>query len=868
MLVNLICHPPLAQSTIAPPPALRSQRSIQFTVLLECDKASVDRSWELSLWHNWSSPEQWEANSFELIRPSRIYHFPGISSLGTSFLEFRANLPGNPPSGRPLKFTVKFRTGPGQAWVWANEALSTSDGELIFPASETSDFTGLNDYLSIQPGFSAKKVQSQSRDATVWSVQGEAKPANGRTPSVESTLFCTPKAYSRWMALVRLWSPWLAPRQGKSGDFFLERGAIFCSFLMHDGSHLALLAISGIDDTLTTFRSGENSQVTLSVQNDSAEAGVTRIVIAVGQTFESAIAAAMYHARTIVANEEVRSDEFESEMETVTSNEVNPEWVKNWFDGITYCTWNGLGQNLTDEKIYTAMDSLEKNNVHITNLIIDDNWQSLNNEGQPQFRRGWVEFEANKRGFPKGLKHTVNQIRTRQPNIKHIAVWHALVGYWGAIAPDGKLAAEYKTINVLNKAGLADAEVRTMIAANDIDRFYEDFYKFLTDCGIDSVKTDAQFYMDEIYHTDNRRALMKPYQDAWAISSFRWFSMKVISCMSQIPQMIFHSQLASGRPRYLLRNSDDFYPDVPASHPWHIFCNAHNALLNQHLNALPDWDMFQTDHPWAGYHAAARCISGGPIYFTDEPGKHDIGLIHQITAQTTAGETRILRPNNVGKSIQQYVEYKDERLLKVGSYHGFRDSGSGMMGLFNVSQRELRELVPLSEIPGIQKEHEYIVRAFSSKSVTNVFQGGSNEALTSIALDMRGWEILTSFPVHSAGKYTKFAILGLIDKMTGAAAIVNSEVDDIPAPHLKKNAFSISVTVKALGILGIFVSNLKQKSIKDNFMVAVQDLRVPLQAVGIDGQHNILTIDLSRVWRELDLQGDYDGHLTVKISMK
>jgi hypothetical protein len=32
---------------------------------------------------------------------------------------------------------------------------------------------------------------------------------------------------------------------------------------------------------------------------------------------------------------------------------------------------------LTEEKIFTALDSLAKNEINISNLIIDDNWQTL-----------------------------------------------------------------------------------------------------------------------------------------------------------------------------------------------------------------------------------------------------------------------------------------------------------------------------------------------------------------------------------------------------------------------------------------------------------------------------------------------------------
>lgn len=38
-----------------------------------------------------------------------------------------------------------------------------------------------------------------------------------------------------------------------------------------------------------------------------------------------------------------------------------------------------------------------------------------------------TEFEANKEGFPQGLRHCVSEIRKKNPNIQHVGVWHALV---------------------------------------------------------------------------------------------------------------------------------------------------------------------------------------------------------------------------------------------------------------------------------------------------------------------------------------------------------------------------------------------------------------------------------------------------------
>jgi len=102
-----------------------------------------------------------------------------------------------------------------------------------------------------------------------------------------------------------------------------------------------------------------------------------------------------------------------------------------------------------------------------------------------------------------------------------------------------------------------------VVAEEDVGRFYKDFYEFLSSAGVDSVKTDAQFFVDELHDATDRRSLIQSYQDAWNINQLRYFSGKAISCMSQTPQIIFHSQLPSNKPRILVRNSDDFFPEVP-----------------------------------------------------------------------------------------------------------------------------------------------------------------------------------------------------------------------------------------------------------------------------------------------------------------
>jgi hypothetical protein len=319
------------------------------------------------------------------------------------------------------------------------------------------------------------------------------------------------------------------------------------------------------------------------------------------------------------------------------------------------------------------MKELSDSGIHISNLIIDDNWQSIERNGADQFHSGWLDFEANPDGFPNGLRGVVSKLRQTNPELQNIAVWHAILGYWGGISAHGKLAQTYKTVELDRNDygnGSSSSSRMVVIAKDDVENFFRDFYAFLIRSGVNTVKTDAQFMMDTWQSASARRSLIPSYLDAWSMAALRNFGSQAISCMSQFPQAMFYSQLPQTRPSILLRNSDDFFPDEPASHAWHIWANAHNSILSQHLNVVPDWDMFQTDHEYAAFHAAARCVSGGPICITDVPGRHDIALISQISGQNPRGKTVIFRPSVIGKATHAFVSYDDNILLKIGSYHG------------------------------------------------------------------------------------------------------------------------------------------------------------------------------------------------------
>lgn len=242
-----------------------------------------------------------------------------------------------------------------------NDLSSLTDGELYFqprdPPSELSDYLK---YISSE--LTVHSVPSETPETQLWSIVAPVKAAEGTSSGWANINLGTPRSFTRWFSLTRIWSPWLAPRHGK-GNFAPTEDGVLCSFLRWDGLHLVLLAVSGVEDVLTVLKPDGHGNVIVSARNDRPGPSEGRVIAAVGTTFEKANAAVMYHARKIVRGDEYMSNEIKTEMKVAIENDVKAEWMENWYDGLTYCTWNALGQDLNEDKIYNALNILKENNI-------------------------------------------------------------------------------------------------------------------------------------------------------------------------------------------------------------------------------------------------------------------------------------------------------------------------------------------------------------------------------------------------------------------------------------------------------------------------------------------------------------------------
>jgi len=141
-------------------------------------------------------------------------------------------------------------------------------------------------------------------------------------------------------------------------------------------------------------------------------------------------------------------------------------------------------------------------------------------------------------------------------------------------------------------------------------------------------------------------------------------------------------------------------------------------------------------------------------------------------------------------------------LLKVGSYHGKAATGTPLLGIFNTRPHVLTDIISLESFSGILDSNKYIVRSHVRGLVTPVTTDvQSQTGRLVVSLDVGGYDILTAYPITQLDSETNGRIstasLGLIDKMTGAAAIISNSLELLPTGRV------VSATrLKALGTLG------------------------------------------------------------------
>ncbi|PIA42355.1 hypothetical protein AQUCO_02000068v1 [Aquilegia coerulea] len=473
-------------------------------------------------------------------------------------------------------------------------------------------------------------------------------------------------------------------------------------------------------------------------------------------------------------------------------------------DYFGWCTWDAFYQNVTQEDVEDGLKSLYLGGAAPKFVIIDDGWQSvgsdpvkLRNDGksEPSLRLTGIRENdkfKNKEDPTVGIESIVN-IAKKKYGLKYVYVWHAITGYWGGVSPDVEeyeSSIKYSTgsngvvmndptwkVDPLVEHGLG------LVNPKQIYRFYNEMHEYLASAGVDGVKVDVQSVLETLGTSlGGRVQLTRQYHQALDASVNKNFPDNgIIACMSHNTDSLYCSKQTA-----IVRASDDFYPRDSVSHTIHIASVSYNSVfLGEFMQ--PDWDMFHSVHPAAEYHASARAISGGPVYVSDAPGKHNFELLRKLVLP----DGSILRARLPGRPTKDCLFSDPTRdgvsLLKIWNMNKY----TGVIGVYNcqgaawsdVWKKNMFHKTQGDVLTGAVKGSD--VHLIGEAATEANWKGDCalyshregdvvvipNNAALPVSLKILEHEIFTVSPIKELAPGSRFAPLGLIDMYNAGGAI-------------------------------------------------------------------------------------------------
>jgi len=436
--------------------------------------------------------------------------------------------------------------------------------------------------------------------------------------------------------------------------------------------------------------------------------------------------------------------------------------VPDFVDLFGWCTWDAFYKSVSADKVTGGLEYFREGGISLPLLILDDGWQSweLAESGEELL----TSLAPNER-FGGDLSVLVNEAK-RHHGVRRFLVWHAFMGYWGGICPQALPGYDAVTRSKSFGPGILSQNAKwniepwgaqiTRPSPSGITKFYEDYHSALAAQGVDGVKVDAQALLESVSGGEQGRvASAKGYREALDRSVNFHFDGRLINCMSSTSECAYLAKTA------VMRSSDDFLPLVPESHGMHLYTNAHVGLWFGEFMLL-DWDMFQSSHGRGSFHAAARAISGGPVYVSDKSGDHDFSILHRLVLS----DGTILRSEYSARPTLDCLFFSPNESnapFKIFNING----DCGVVGVFNLNHDPLSGSSPvagsvsIADIPHLKGEG-YVGFLYQQDHLWKASRG----VIQTITLHEGGWELVSFAPVEHG-----FAALGLSEKYNSTAAI-------------------------------------------------------------------------------------------------
>ncbi|KAM3743293.1 hypothetical protein ACB098_07G133300 [Castanea mollissima] len=527
--------------------------------------------------------------------------------------------------------------------------------------------------------------------------------------------------------------------------------------------------------------------------------------------------------------------------------EKNPPGIVDKFG---WCTWDAFYLSVHPQGVLEGVKGLVDGGCPPGLVLLDDGWQSIGHDSDPITQEGMnqavageqmpcrlLKFQENYkfRDFVgskkcdnlKGMGAFVRDLKDEFKSVDYVYVWHALCGYWGGVRPNVLGLPESVVVEPKLSPGLkltmedlaVDKIVGTgvgLVLPEIVGQMYEGLHSHLEAVGIDGVKVDVIHLLEMVCENYGGRVeLAKAYYKALTASVKNHFNGNgVIASMEQCNDFMFLGTEAI----CLGRVGDDFWC-TDLSGDWlqgcHMVHCAYNSLWMGNF-IQPDWDMFQSTHPCATFHAASRAISGGPIYVSDTVGQHNFELLKTLVLP----DGSILRCEYYALPTQDCL-FEDplhdgKTMLKIWNLNKY----TGVLGAFNcqgggwsretrsnqcfshcshvlTSQANPKDIEWKSGKNPISIEGVQIFALYYNQDKKLVLSKPSDNV--ELSLEPFKFELITVSPVTVlAGTSIEFAPIGLVNMLNTGGAIQSLAFND--------DGKSVQIGVKGTGEMKVFAS--------------------------------------------------------------
>ncbi|KAH9624602.1 hypothetical protein KSS87_010305 [Heliosperma pusillum] len=479
----------------------------------------------------------------------------------------------------------------------------------------------------------------------------------------------------------------------------------------------------------------------------------------------------------------------------------------DWFG---WCTWDAFYKDVNPEGIRQGFESLSKGGYAPRFLVLDEGWQDTFNEYQKddEGRTGDIDFgfETRLKDFKENDKFrdlTSDEYTTlpefikflkQRYSLKYVYVWHAILGCWGGVLTSSEALVKYtpQLVNPIQSPGnvgnLRDIAMdgiekygMGVIDPEKIGDFYNDYHSYIASIGVDGVKVDIQNVLETIGLKYGGRVHMTAmYQKGLEEAVEKNFvNNNVICSMSHDSDLLFSSLKTA-----VIRSYEDFMPREQYLQTVHIAAVSFNSLFLGELG-VADWDMFQSLHYAADFHAASRAVGGCAVYVSDKPGNHDFDILKRLVLP----DGSIMRAKYAGRPTRDCL-FKDpvmdgKTLMKIWNLNKL----SGIIGVFNcqgvgawpwydnIQDTSTPEVIYgkvspndvefLEDIAGDKWQGDFAVYAFYSGLLNKVSKTGNLE----VSLGMLKCELFTVCPIRVFTEAVHFAPIGLLDMYNSGGAI-------------------------------------------------------------------------------------------------